>query len=148
MKYIIMCGGVYPQFKIKKQLLKVNGEVLVERTVKLLKENKITDIAMLTNCHEFDYLGLAVIMQSNDYVNGSSVENKKSSACWLNAYYPMEEPCCYLNGDVYFSDEAIKTIIETPVEDTMFFCTCDGTDKVRNPRNWKGREPFAYKVEN
>ena len=67
-------------------------------------------------------------MQSNDYVYGSDQENKKSSACWLNAYYPMNEPCCYLHGDVYFSGEAIKTIIDTPVEDTMFFCTCDGTD--------------------
>ena len=41
MKYIIMCGGVYPQFKIKKQLLKVNGEILVERTIRLLKQKSI-----------------------------------------------------------------------------------------------------------
>lgn len=148
MKYIIMCGGVYPQFKIKKQLLKVKGEVLVERTIRLLKEEGVDDIVILTNCNDFDYLGLPVIMQSNDYVYGGKEENKKSSACWLNAYYPMKEPCCYLHGDVYFSRQAIKTIIDTPVEDTMFFCTCDGTDRQRDARNWKGREPFAYKVQN
>ena len=44
MKYIIMCGGKYPKFEIPKQLLKVNGEVLVERTIRLLKENGITNI--------------------------------------------------------------------------------------------------------
>lgn len=87
-------------------------------------------------------------MQHNDYYYGTKDENKKSGSCWLNAYYPMEEACCYIHGDVYFSPEAIKTIVETPVEDTMFFCTCDGTDMKRSPNNWKGREPFAFKVEN
>lgn len=148
MKYIIMCGGIYPQFKVRKQLLKVNGEILVERTIRLLRQNGIDNIAISTNCNNFDYLGLPILMQSDDYVYGGKEENKKSSACWLNAYYPINESCCYLHGDVYFSDEAIKTIVNTPVEDTMFFCTCDGTDRQRNPNNWKGREPFAYKVVN
>ena len=148
MKYIIMCGGKYPKFEKPKQLLKVNGEVLVERTIRLLKANGITDIAICTNCHDFDYLNLPVLMQSNEYVNGNENENKKSECCWLNAYYPMEEPCCYLHGDVYFSDEAIKTIIDTPVKDTMFFCTYDWTDGEKDRRNYKGREPFGYKVVN
>ena len=143
-----MCGGVYPQFKKKKQLLEVKGEVLVERTLRLLRECGVEDIAICTNTNEFDYLGIPILHQENDYYYGNKEEGKKSSACWLNAYYPLEEPCCYLHGDVYFSPEAIKTIVETPVIDTMFFCTCDGTDMERDPRNWKGREPFAYKVEN
>lgn len=148
MKYIIMCGGNYPQFKSPKQLLKINGEVLVERTIRLLKANGITDIAICTNRHDFDYLGLPILMQKNDYICGSKDENKKSECCWLNAYYPMEEPCCYLHGDVYFSDEAIKTIIDTDVKDTMFFCTYDWTDGKKDRRNYKGREPFGYKVVN
>ena len=143
-----MCGGVYPQFKKRKQLLEVKGEVLVERTVRLLREAGVEDIAICTNCDEFDYLGLPVLRQENKYFYGNSEENKDSEACWLNAYYPMDEECCYLHGDVYFSPEAIRTIVETPCEDTMFFCTCDGTDRERDPRNWKGREPFAYKVVN
>lgn len=143
-----MCGGNYPQFEKKKQLLKVNGEVLVERTIRLLRENGIQNIAICTNTNDFDYLGLPILMQHNDYFYQNKDENKKSSACWLNAYFPIDQPCCYLHGDVYFSEEAIKTIIETPVEYTMFFCTCDGTDMKRKPYNWKGREPFAYKVEN
>ena len=49
---------------------------------------------------------------------------------------------------VYFSDEAIKTIVNTEVEDTMFICTCDGTDRERHPLNQKGREPFGYIVKN
>ena len=148
MKYIIMCGGRYPNFEKPKQLLKVNGEVLVERTIRLLKENGIEDIEICTNCSDFDYLELPILMQYNQYVSANENENKKSECCWLNAYYPMEEPCCYLHGDVYFSDEAIKTIVETEVKDTMFFCTYDWSDGEKDRRNYKGREPFGYKVVN
>lgn len=148
MKYVIMCGGNYPEFEMPKQLLKVNGEVLVERTIRLLKENGIEDIAISTNNNKFDYLGVPILFQKNDYVCGNENENKKSSYCWLNAYYPLEDPCCYLHGDVYFSEEAIKTIIETPVKNTMFFCTFDWSDGEKDRRNYKGREPFAYKVVN
>ena len=103
-----MCGGNYPSFKIPKQLLKINDEVLVERTIRVLKENGVDDIVICTNCNDFDYLKLPILMQHNEYVNGNEDENKKSECSWLNAYYPIDEPCCYLHGDVYFSDEAIK----------------------------------------
>lgn len=148
MKYIVMCGGRYPEFSEPKQLTKVNGEVLVERTIRLLKENGIKDLVICTNCDKFDYLGLPILMQDNQYLSGSEEEKLRSECCWLNAYYPLDEPCCYLHGDVYFSDEAIKTIIKTPVKDTMFFCTYDWSDGQKDKRNFKGREPFGYKVNN
>lgn len=148
MKYIIMCGGNYNGFSTPKQLLKINNEVLVERTIRLLRENDIKDIAISTNHSEFDYLDVPILHHKNNFVAGNKEETKKSEYCWLNAYYPTEEPCCYLHGDVYFSDDAIKTIVNTEVEDTMFFCTFDKTDGETHPQNWKGREPFAYKVQN
>lgn len=148
MKYIIMAGGNYNHFSTPKQLLKVNNEVLIERTIRLLRENGITDIAVSSNNPAFDYLDVPILHHNNEFTSGHSEETKKSQYCWLNAYYPTEEPCCYLHGDVYFSEDAIKTIINTKVEDTMFFCTFDKTDGQTHPQNWKGREPFAYKVEN
>ena len=51
-----MCGGKYKDFETPKQLLKVNEEVIIERTIKLLKENGIKDIAISTNNLAFDYL--------------------------------------------------------------------------------------------
>lgn len=148
MKYIIMCGGKYNHFSTPKQLSKVNNEILVERTIRLLRENGIEDIAVSTNNPLFDYLDVPILHHNNDFIARGSEETKKSEKCWLNAYYPTDEPCCYLHGDVYFSDDAIKTIINTKVEDTMFFCTFDKTDGETHPQNWKGREPFAYKVQN
>lgn len=148
MKYIIMCGGKYDEFETPKQLLKVYGETLVERTIRLLKENGVDDIAISSNNPVFDNYGVPRLVHENIYECNGENENKKSNYCWLNAYYPIEEPACYLHGDVYFSDYAIKTIVATPVKDTMFFCTFDWTDGEKDKRNYKGREPFAYKVEN
>jgi CTP:phosphocholine cytidylyltransferase-like protein len=149
MKYIILCGGEYNEFKTPKQLIKIKGEVLVERTIRQLRENGIIDIAISTNNENFNYLDVEIIHHKNEYKhNNYELECSNSIYSWLNAFVLLEEPCCYLLGDVYFSYEAIKRIVNDKVEDTMFYCTCDGTDKKRNPLNVKGREPFAYKVEN
>lgn len=145
-----MCGGNYAKFKTPKQLLKVNGEILVERTIRLLKENGIKDIAVSTNNPAFDYLDVELLHdKNNQFEYFGANENKASKNSWLRAYYPINEPVCYLHGDVYFSNEAIKTIIDTKVKDTMFFCCADRQDiSNKDIRNAGGREPLAYKVEN
>lgn len=146
MKYIIMCGGNY---EVSKPLIEINGEKLIERTIRLLKDNGINDIAITTNSNDYDYLGVEIIHNENNYKhNAYNLECTNSNYSWLNAYYQTNEPVCYLHGDVYFSEEAIKKIVEAKVEDTLFICTCDGTDKERNPKNVKGREPFGFKVNN
>lgn len=128
MKYVLMCGGDY---EFKKPLCEVRGEKLVERTIRLLKENNADDIVISTNHKDYDYLGLPIIKQ-------------KKKGSWLCAYIPMEEPCCYIHTDVYYSEECIKTIVETDKE--MFFCVRDLSDGRPLGINAKGREPLAYKV--
>ena len=49
-------------------------------------------------------------------------------------------------GDVYYTEKAIKTIIDTDVMCTMFFCVPDRQDGRKYP-NIKGREPLGYKVQ-
>ena len=39
MKYIIMCGGHYKKWETPRQLIMVNGEHLVGRTIRLLRLN-------------------------------------------------------------------------------------------------------------
>ena len=142
MKYIIMCGGNYDGWKKPRQLSLINGEVLIERTIRLLKENGITDIAISTNNHEVDCLGLPILNHENNY----KVESGKIvDGGWYNAFYPIKEPACYIFGDVYFSPDAIKTIIETQVDDIELF----GSKKPFNRYYMKTHEePFALKVAN
>lgn len=117
MRYIILCGGKYDNFHKPKQLLKVNGEVIVERTIRLLRENGITDIAVTSNNGDFDYLDVPVLrhLNSYEYIKGEKY------GWWLDAFYPTDYPVCYLFGDVYFSDDAIKTIVETQTDDIEMF---------------------------
>ena len=107
-KYIIMCGGKYGD--TPKQLLTVMGERIVERTIRLLRAYGVKDIAISSNDPRFEGLGVPVLKHENDYEYGKN-ENK-----WLKAFYPALVPTCYIFGDVYFSEEAIKTIVQTETE--------------------------------
>ena len=57
MEIIIMCGGVYDFFKIPKPLSVINGETLLERTIRLLKENGAEDIYISSNNEVFELYG-------------------------------------------------------------------------------------------
>lgn len=141
MWYVIMCGGNY---EFQKPLVKINGETLVERTIRLLRENNIKNIYISSNNPEYEKFGVPILKHENNYIH------ETNEGSWLNAYYPTNEPCCYLHGDVFFSNDAIKQIIESSVKDALFICTFDGSDRQykRNPMNTCGREPFGYKVVN
>lgn len=142
MKYIIMCGGKYDKFTTPKQMTKVNGEVLVERTIRLLKENGINDIAISSKDERFDTFGVPRLVHEN---NWELKEGKTISGYWVDAFYPTSEPVTYLYGDVYYSDYCIKTIVNTPTDDILFFAST----KPCRPDYFKfWEEPFAFKVVN
>lgn len=141
MKYIIMAGGKYSHWETPKHLLKVNGEVLIERTIRLLKENGIKDISVSTDNPAFNYLGIPILKHDNSY----KYDKGKIEGYWCDAFYPTDEPTCYIFGDVFFSPEAIKTIIETETDDIEFF----GSKKPFANNYFKTHEePFALKVVN
>lgn len=132
---IIMCGGKYDNFKEHKALSIINGERLVERTIRLLKENNINDIYISSNQEEFkEYAN--VLKHENTY----KYENGKITGYWVDAYYPTEEPCIYLHGDVYYSEDAIKKIINlNPSVNTMI-----GNQYALNEEHKKVGEPFGW----
>lgn len=141
MKYIIMCGGNYGTDE-PRQFTKVKGERLIDRTLRLLRENKVKEIYISSLDNRFDNLGVTRLEHNNFY---KSLEERTIQGYWLDAFYPSYEPVCYLFGDVYYSDNAIKTIIETKTDDILLF----GSYELDRPDNFKGfQEPFAIKVVN
>ena len=57
----------------------------------------------------------------------------------------MDDPVCYLFGDVVFSREAIRTIVATETDDIEFFASSPPfAPEYSKP--WA--EPFAFKVVN
>lgn len=141
-KYIIMCGGNYKHWETPRHLSVVNGEELVARTIRLLRENGIKDISISSNNPIFEKFGVPVLHHDNLY---NCKWHKIEEGSWFNAFYPTDEPVCYIFGDVYFSDEAIKTIVETETDDIEFF----GSKPPFADNYIKDHEePFALKVTN
>jgi len=138
MKYIIMCGGEYKIFQTPKHLSVINGERLVDRTIRLLKENGVKEIYISSNNPIFDTCGVPRLEHNNTYVNNG----KSNTGYWLDAFYKVNEPVCYIWGDVYFTDNAIKTIVNYKTNKNIFFGTSDALNEYHN--NWG--EPFAYIV--
>ncbi len=139
-KYIVMCGGTYAKWDRPKHLTELKGEPLVARTIRLLRENGITDIAISSNSELFEQFGVPVLKHENKY--RLPLEGRATSP-WLDAFYPMNEPVCYIFGDVVFSPEAIKTIVETQTDSIEFFASAKPLPKIY-PKHWA--EPFAFKV--
>ena len=127
MIYIILAG----QSKIDppKQLLEVNGEVIIERTIRLLKENGVEPI----------------VCSSNPLFDKYNRLDYDSSGDWVNAFPQMHEDVCFIFGDVFFSPEAIKTIVETDTDDIEFFASAPPFS-MNYPKRWA--EPYAFKVRN
>ena len=140
MKYIIMCGGKYYNWPTPKHLVKIHGEQLVARTIRLLRENGIKDIAISSNDSQFITFDVPLLMHSNRYY---LPEGSDALTPWLDAFYPMTEPVCYLYGDVVYSPKAIKTIIDKQTESIDFFASCKPF-AMQYPKRWA--EPFAFKV--
>ena len=141
MKYIIMCGGTYKKWWKPRQLAEIKGEALVARTIRLLRENGVEDIAISTNHDGFEGFGVPILKHNNPY---KTADCEGELGDWVDAFYPIQEPACFLMGDVFFSPEAIKTIVETETNSIEFFASAPPFDK-RYHKPWA--EPFAFKVE-
>lgn len=142
MDYIIMCGGNYTQFETPKQLTVINGERLVDRTIRLLRENGIKDIYVSATNPIFDSVGVPRLVHDNTSLVWDN--NKEVSGYWIDAYYPTEKPCVYLHGDVYYSENAIKTIVN--LNPTINTFIGNALAKNKEHKNWG--EPFGWIVVN
>lgn len=142
MKYIIMCGGEYEQWQTPRHLTKINGECIVARTIRLLKENNVKDIAISSNNDVFKQFGVPVLKHTNNYYARGYND---MDGYWHEAFYLTDKPVCYIFGDVVFSPEAIKTIVNTKTQDIQFFASAPPFAK-EYPKPYV--EPFALKVQN
>ena len=142
MKYIIMCGGKYPHWETPRQLIEIHGEPIVARTIRLLKFYGIKEnnIFISSDNAAFNKFDLTVLHHTNNFIADKSIKTD-----WVDAFYPMDEPVCYLFGDVVFSPAAIGKIVGAETTDILFFASAYPFGK-NYPKRWG--EPFAFKVIN
>ena len=136
MKYILLCGGMnskeQKRFDKPRHLLEIKGEQIVARTIRLLRERGVEDIAISTDAPElFEGFGVQIIKCSY-------------GPLWLECFPLTHEPTCFIFGDVVFSPEAIKKIVETETEDVEFFASAPPFP-IQYKKRWA--EPFAFKVK-
>lgn len=140
MKNIIMCGGRYAEWETPRQLTEINGETLTARTIRLLRENDVSDISISSHDSRFAVFGVPLLEHNNDLVVRG---DRSSTGCWVNAFYPTDEPACYIMGDVVFSPDAIWTIVNTKTDGIQFFASAPPFHPLYI-KQWA--EPFAFKV--
>ena len=112
MKYIIMCAGNGKRWGnylgIPKHFVKINGETLIGRTTRLLKEYGVNDYIITTSDERYKEYGEIRPQTHND--------------CEVDRFEDVDEKeICYLYGDVYYTENALKTIINTPTDEILFF---------------------------
>lgn len=135
---IIMAGGKYHDFKEHKALSIIHGERLIERTTRLLKEWGY-DYYISSNDKEFEKYG-KVLHHDNSF----EVKDGIVTGYWIDAYYPTTKACIYLHGDVYYTEEALKKILElNPTKNTFI-----GNAIAKNPEHLNWGEPFGWIVVN
>lgn len=148
MQYVIMCGGKYDNWKYPKQLTRINNEPIVVRTTRLLVECGVDKRDIIVSCHR-DYAPEFMRYCNNVRVDNRNVYDVHGydnfSGYWCDCFVRVYEPCTYICGDVVFSPEAIKTIVETETDDIEFFASAPPFSK-NYSKEWA--EPFAFKVVN
>ena len=91
--------------------IRIGGETLLERTVRLL--------------HEYDAAAEVIITSHNTqlHIDGAERYEPKNNVLEIDRFTAelIGDNMCFLYGDVYYSEEAIKTIVESVGAERLLF---------------------------
>jgi len=114
MNYIIIADGLAKRWNnylgIPKHLVEVDGERLIDRTVRLLKENGIENITIMASDDRYIIDGTKMIPQS---IREYEIDRFD--------FQFLIEPVCFIYGDCYYSEDAMKTIVKEDKGDFTYF---------------------------
>lgn len=115
MKYIIMADGKGIRWKNyqnkPKHFVKINGEIIIERTVRLLNElDKDAEVIITSHDKRYEIEGATRYEPLHNYMEIDRFTEEL-----------IEDNICFLYGDTYYSDKAIRTIINSNTNDLLFF---------------------------
>lgn len=114
MKYIIMADGKGTRWgnygNTTKHLFKIKGENLLQRTVRLLKTLGEKDIVITSHNPKYEVEGAVRYEPKNNVLEIDRF-----------TYELIEDDICFLYGDTYYTEEAIKSIVETKTDEIQFF---------------------------
>ena len=115
MKYIIMADGKGTRWQnyndIPKHFIEINGETLLARTVRLLRQGDPGCVVIITS-HDPRY-----------EVEGATRYEPVNNHLEIDRFTEelIADNVCFLYGDTYYSEDAADIIINTEAEDILFF---------------------------
>lgn len=115
MKYIIMADGKGTRWNnyhnIPKHLIEIDGETLLARTVRLLRENDArADIVITSHDPRYEVPGARRYEPQNNHLEIDRFTEEL-----------IADDVCFLYGDTFYSESVIKKIADTPAEKLLFF---------------------------
>ena len=115
MKYVIMSDGKMNRWKekhnIPKHLMKIKGETLLQRIVRQVKNNdKDAEIIITSHNKKYDIDGA---------IRYEPLDNKIEIDRFT--YELIDDNCCFLYGDTYYTDSCIKKIMNTVTNELIFY---------------------------
>ena len=105
-------GSRWNNYKnIPKHLVEVEGEVLLERTVRLINKLDPSSKVIITS-HDKRY-----------EFEGSTRYEPKNNILEIDrfTYELIEDNMCFLYGDTYYTEETMEKIINTDTDELLFF---------------------------
>lgn len=115
MKYIIMADGKGTRWNnyhnIPKHLIEIDGETLLARTVRLLRENDVrADIVITSHDPRYEVPGARRYEPQNNHLEIDRFTEEL-----------IADDVCFLYGDTFYSESVIQKIADTPAEKLLFF---------------------------
>jgi hypothetical protein len=143
MKILILCAGGGLRWgnslNTKKHLVKINNKPLLVRTIEQIKSLNYSDISIIKNkgVTDYDFLPVKKIDISKTKEIGDIDKIFSSRDHWSKT-----ERTILILGDVYFTDQAIKTILNHSPRDWFQFGRLGHSNLP--DRKWKGNENFGF----
>lgn len=115
MKYIIMADGKgtrWGNYQDKpKHLIEIDGETLLGRTVRLLKEkDPECEVVITSHDKRYEFEGATRYEPQNNHLEIDRFTEEL-----------IADDICFLYGDTYYAEDAIEAITDTDAEDILFF---------------------------
>lgn len=138
MRWFILANGEAKRWNnymgVDKQLLIINGEPLLHRTIRLLKENNQDDIVII---------GKYEIEGSKNYIP-TSINTKHEMFRDIGKLSSDVDSFIILNGDCYYTEAIIKDITNRNINKWGHWC-CQRPNKFTG-KPWE--EGYAHKINN
>jgi CTP:molybdopterin cytidylyltransferase MocA len=134
MRAIIICAGEAARWgnylNTAKHLVLIDGEPILYRLVRLLRDRGVTDIYIVSKDDpRYKVDGASQFVARLNYEENADADKFLSS----KELWSKEGRTVVFYGDTYFTDEAIETIVSHEGKDWVLFCRPKASDITGSP---------------